>query len=293
MKIKLLSVLLSTCLIGTLHAQVPGGGFESWYSVLGIYEDPEGFVSDNAEGIPGSISCEKSTDAHSGDFAVKLITKENASGDVQDGGIVSGTLDIGTFTLTIGFPYTSRPNSFKGYYKHNPATAGDTAVITAQFTRGSLLGGDFELVGTAIFSSTTTVSEWTSFDADVLWLLTGDPDSALVAGQASYGKLGSVFFLDDLAFDDGGTGVTFLSNDKNIMVYPNPADDMINIATGKNLNDTYYVISTLDGSLIASNKILSSNESISITDLADGIYMVQVYSADAKLLSTDKVMVTH
>ena len=167
MKIKLLTLLLSALVISTLHAQVPNGGFENWTNVLGVFDDPDGYVSDNFEGIPGSISCEKSTDVHSGTYSAKLITKMTAGGAIQDGGIVSGSIDLATFAVTIGFPYTSRPSTFSGYYKHLPAVVGDSSVLSVEFTRGSLTGGDFELVGTAIFVTKPTVSDWTLFEADI------------------------------------------------------------------------------------------------------------------------------
>lgn len=293
MKKNLPTLILFTLIISSAWSQVPNGGFESWTNVLGMFEDPDGYVSDNVEGIPGSVSCEKSTDTHSGDFAVKLITKLNAEGDIQDGGIISASLDLVTFGLTIGFPYTERPNTFLGYYKHNPAVVGDSSVIYAEFTRGSVIAGDFELVGTATFSTIATVSEWTLFEADIFWLLAGNPDTAIIAGQASYGTLGSIFFLDDLAFDIEGIGVQFLNGDNNIIVYPNPANEIIHVATGTNIVNAYCVFTNLEGKLIETKKINSIEETISTEHLSEGIYFLQVFNSDGALLSSDKVIVTH
>ncbi len=293
MQKKLLTLTFIFLIIASLKAQVPNGGFENWSNVLGMFEDPDGYVSDNVEGIPGSVSCEKSTDTHSGDFAVKLITKMNMEGDIQDGGIVSATLDLVTFGLQIGFPFNTRPNTFMGYYKHSPAVVGDSAVIYAEFTRGSILSGDFELVGTAAFSTIATVSDWTLFEADIFWLLAGNPDTAIIAGQASYGTLGSIFFLDDLAFDGEEVGVHFLNGNNNIMVFPNPANEIIHIATGSDIRDAYCVFTNLEGQLIETKKIISIDETISTEHLTDGIYLLQVFNKTGELLSTDKVIVSH
>jgi len=111
--------------------------------------------------------------------------------------------------------------------------------------------------------------------------------------QAIYGTLGSIFYLDDLAFDDEEVAVHFLNGNNNIMVYPNPANETIHIATGSNVVDAYGVFTYLEVKLMETKNLTSIEETISSEHSSDGIYILQVFKTSGELFSPDKVIVAH
>src|ERR1700741_5233135 len=112
---------------------IPNGNFENWNTKS--FEDPlywacsndethgNGYVANNAE---------KTTDAKSGSFAIKLTTVTNgvdpAGGYFADGN--PGVPPQG------GMPYNQMPTGIKLWHKYN-IMPGDTGLILVQFKKNS------------------------------------------------------------------------------------------------------------------------------------------------------------
>lgn len=67
--------------------------------------------------------------------------------------------------------------------------------------------------------------------------------------------------------------------DKNIEIFPNPADDIINIEI-ENYNNTTIEIYSFSGKLIYSKEVSERIETIDISGYAKGIYLVKVMQAN-------------
>lgn len=124
--VTLISILLVT--VTLVRAQsTPNAGFESWTShssIMGSYDTPDsGWSCSNSQtSIIGIYSCYKSTSAHSGTYAIELITKSIGS---PFNVLVPGIATTGTIpssisgSITGGIAYTLRPDSITGWYKYS------------------------------------------------------------------------------------------------------------------------------------------------------------------------------
>lgn len=73
-----------------------------------------------------------------------------------------------------------------------------------------------------------------------------------------------------------------ITNNKNqILIFPNPAQNVINIDLSKKLNDNAHIeIYSLDEKLLLNNKITNTKQNISIINLKPGFYILKVYNSD-------------
>ena len=74
------------------------------------------------------------------------------------------------------------------------------------------------------------------------------------------------------------TGIESLNNNNNFSIYPNPANDVLNISIAKELDLTNAKISLVDisGRQVLSQQIKSTESSINIDFLPNGIYFYQI-----------------
>ncbi len=205
-KIILVSIVI-VCFIINSHAQnvVPNGNFEIWNNLS--YEDPTGTVTANGDMVRRynsnlSFLVTKSTDKHSGNFAVKLETKV-IEGDTSFGYCVFGqTAEEGPGG---GFPYTQKPDSIVGWYKSG-IVSGDSALILVWFKKNgvNVLEKSFFIKGTQSsykrFSFPLNIPAATIIDTVLIGFVSSDP---FTEGAA---KPGSWLLLDDITFV--GSGIT-------------------------------------------------------------------------------------
>ncbi len=192
-----------------IFSQIPNAGFENWTN-----GEPDGWVTDNAP--PTFIPITQSNSAHSGSSAMK--------GTVID---LFGTPVAPSFVSGpdgSGFPYTSHPGSFQGWYKLTSAgSGGDILEISVAFYKNDqAMGSAYVTVGDA--------ASYTQFSSDITWFSSDTPDSAVIVGVVANGgggtvNAGTTFYLDDLTFSaatavqaDENTALSF-DLDQN---YPNP-----------------------------------------------------------------------
>lgn len=115
------------CVAMAAHAwafgqSVPNAGFEEWAPRNSI-EDPVSWESYN---FGGHVSVTKTTDAHSGNYAVKCTTSRkssNGSEKVQKSGVTLGQLIGNTFEM--GMQLEKKPDSLVFWAKYTPASPDD------------------------------------------------------------------------------------------------------------------------------------------------------------------------
>ncbi len=185
----------------------------------------------------------------------------------------------------------SKPNPFEDFYNFPPSDN-----YSGNFSNG----GEYVLltdpVGNAVISFTySDMSPW-PVDADgtgnslnsVEVNPTGDPNlfSYWKASNANYG---TPFFDDTLDSIDKN-----LKNKPNLIIYPNPTDDLLSILIDPlNSSDEYNIkIYNLGGNLLYENLLIQGN-TISLREYAckPGIYIIKVESK--KYVFTQKLVVTY
>jgi plastocyanin len=72
------------------------------------------------------------------------------------------------------------------------------------------------------------------------------------------------------------TGITDNNLPPNFTIYPNPSDNLITIRTNNNMAGTQFFITDQTGRLVSNGKLVNDATSIDISQLASGIYLVQM-----------------
>jgi hypothetical protein len=280
MQRKWLLFLLITFLPITLFSQIPNAGFENWTN-----GEPDNWVTDNAP--PDFIPVTQSSSAHSGSSAMQ--------GTVLD---FSGFPIAPTFVSGPdgdGFPYTSRPGSFQGWYKLTSAgSGGDMLQITVGFYKnGQGIG--------AAFVTLSDAASYTQFSTDITWITADAPDSAIIVGLVGNGSgsvnAGTTFLLDDLTF----SGATAVQPDENkdlsfelAQNYPNPFNPTTTISytLPKSSFVTLKVYNLLGQEVaeLVNQDQFAGNHSVEFTgtDLPSGLYVYKI--AAGNFTQTRKMM---
>lgn len=192
--------------ISNINAQnIPNAGFENWTSTgFPSYENPNNWGTLNGStSIIGVYTTVKATgaDAHSGNSAIKLISKFISFANATAPGMATtGTINTNTQAVEGGFVYTQRPHALTGWYKANPQS-GDNGSIEIKLWKR--VGGVEEEIGTATFSIFNQVSTYTRFVLPINYTSANTPDSARIILFSSNGAnavQNSELIVDDLAF---------------------------------------------------------------------------------------------
>jgi hypothetical protein len=79
-----------------------------------------------------------------------------------------------------------------------------------------------------------------------------------------------------------GVGI-FSNNETSINIWPNPVKETLNLSAGDQpLNGTYQVVNLL-GEIMLQGRLSGSKTSIQTSDLAVGLYMIQIHSSEGIL----------
>ncbi|WP_339614541.1 T9SS type A sorting domain-containing protein, partial [uncultured Winogradskyella sp.] len=104
---------------------------------------------------------------------------------------------------------------------------------------------------------------------------------------SNYGSPAFVGFAE-VAFSGtpSALGVSDFTLSDAISLYPNPATDVIKIKNISDLKLEGIRIYDINGRLVAHHKVrdTSNNQSINVSELASGIYMLQIYSNQANTI---------
>lgn len=209
-------------LCGSLSAQdqLDNPGFEEWEDLPSAEaSEPLHWSSLKDSDDPGltafaPVVCFKTTDAHSGEYAVELNNVQSiivANGVVTNGRIHPDIVAAKAYTYTdpedpkYNQPFTSRPDSIVGWYKYAPV-GNDTIQVKVSLHKGFGKQPDPDSlenwIGIADFRSTMdTEDQWMRFSAPFRYTSDEVPEFALVV-ITSGGKMaptaGSVAKFDDL-----------------------------------------------------------------------------------------------
>ncbi|HEX3023759.1 MAG TPA: T9SS type A sorting domain-containing protein [Chitinophagaceae bacterium] len=258
---------------------LPYGGFEEWGRPI---EHPCNFMMWGAYEVV--LDCnvtnplQKTTDAHTGMYAMKAITYVNPYEDNNDGIIGSGTYGDIVNDEETKFPCTTKNGIFTGWYKYIPALADTAHIDLILFKSGNQVG----IVGKDLYAASTyTVFSLTYNCNDI-------PDSAQIRFNTSNNRVaknvGSVLYLDDLSI----TGSTFVSHairaakPAHLTVKLNTLSECISISGI--IKSTQVNISDLTGKIYF-NKKINDDETIKCAHLPSGVYIVSAYSGSSSTIT--------
>lgn len=263
---------------------IPNGGFENW-TLAGPAESVDGWA-----GTPGVT---KSTDFHSGSFAVQVESSIftnpiTMTQDTLPGAVNTGVQGTGPGTGVRGFAFTGRPDSIIGWYKYTPV-GNDLPVFNVVLSKWNTTTSSAEVISNSMFMGTAQ-SVYTRFSFPIEYLTTTIPDSANVELMSSNSQpnnvvLGSVLLVDDVSFVyNTPAGISTISaNENGISIYPNPTSEKLFVKFATSTQST-YTVSVLDAMGRSKLEISDTdlNSGIDISSFQKGTYFIQLVDNQTK-----------
>lgn len=189
-------ILISLTSTANNTEQLPNGGFETWQDE----NNAEGWNSLSIEFLFFSIYfAEQTTDAASGEFAVKLET-ESVAGFTEVPGLISlGDFDLENLVPTGGIPFSGRPSALSFSYKYFPVND-DMMGSFLLLTRWNETTQKRDTIGGTIFSNPMKINDYERITLPIVYFSDLIPDTINV-GFASSSILpqdGSTLFVDSV-----------------------------------------------------------------------------------------------
>ena len=322
MKKLLLSFIISSTSIFAF-TQSPTMNFETWTGT-GTQIEPLGWVSDNeVTGFPfsnpQSVFKATSPDVHGGTYALK-VTSVNMTYNPAPTKIPNpvGLAAIGIVTLSppglkFGFPNTVRPNSVSFWYKYAPTSSGDLGGFMITLTKWNTSVGKRDTIASGMWTTTSTVSAYTMQSVTLTYFLPTTPDTmSLIFSSTNVfnsnktlcmncGKAGSTLWVDDITFsgsNNGSNGLNEILTSNGVILYPNPANEIVNITIDANDAVTAIVYDAI-GRIITSsstfeeliNSIVRKSAIINTSNLAVGLNSYSVLDKSGNILRTGKLSI--
>ena len=312
MKKHLLIALFISFSIGSIAQQPENFSFEQW-EMVGFenqFDEPVDWSSlktsepDNLANVSPEVMF-KTTDAHTGSFAVRLINK-SVFGIVANGIITNGRI-LADFNPDLGnthtdpddsqwnTPFTDRPDSLVGYYKYI-SVDGDAPQLQALLHTGfASMPQPDSLNWIALAKanlSDQNVSEWTRFSIPFEYYLDIDPEFILFnfsSGKGLDAIAGSEMWIDDigLVYNVDGIDEKKAENLLKAYGYENTiVADLTRFGMGTSFEISIY---DLTGKLVKSRS-LESGSKYEINDFQPGLYICSFQDSDG-LVITKKVVV--
>lgn len=296
-KIILFFALTSISTISLIAQQdsLKNGSFEKWSVISGAYEDPDFFYSLNFLVQFGfDETTLKSTDAHSGSFAAKLVSKSSSFGAIP--GLLCSNFMFDqngnpVFEKNL-IPFNSRPIALEFYFKYFPQV-GDSALSQIVLTKWNSTLSKRDTIGLANWAFADSVNSYTKAWLKFNYLSTEIPDSMGFIFVSSFDGfnpiVGSILFLDDLQFTYNGVGLNEITDQEKIIVYPNPAKDFIQIINSN--ENSILRIYDLTGKLCVEQKRINEQTKFKLENLNEGIYFVVITDKKNEIKLNQKLVI--
>lgn len=222
-------------------------------------------------------------------FCPKMMSSELTLGEQPiflPGVVGAMTVIIDKQTANFGRPFTSRPQSLKGFMKYEPVD-GDSASIFVEVYKSDAEGR--RIIGKVEKKFKEAIEDWTEFELNLRYQSDEVPDSisVLFVSSAGYnfddlfackGSIGSTLWVDeceftyDMANEDGSFAI-------DSKVYPSPAVNEINITVAK---ASRMEIFDAAGKLQMVRELVEGENTIDVSSLKSGMYTYRL-SKDTKI----------
>lgn len=277
------------------QTEIPNASFEDWTSATN-YDNPNNWTTLNvlaALGAPAVAS--KSTDAVSGNFALKLETVSFFGNKIPGlcylGEYEINLLDPASGTL-FGKPFTGRPSRLVGAYKYVPV-GNDVGGVSLQLWRTNPATGKRDTIGQATLTAETTTG-YQNFDLPIEYTATDAPDSIsiVIVSSANEGQyqVGSAIYVDDLQLVYDPLGIN-TSDALAASVYPNPATNQLHIIAQQiGINGSQLLLYDVVGKLVLQQALSNDDTMVSVANLPAGVYWYVLQSPNSNF-KTGKVFI--
>ena len=287
--------LFAVSIDGLWAQATPNAGFETWTTTgFPSYASATGWDSPNSQtALVGSFVCVKATgaDVHSGNAAVKLITKHifttDAPGIVTTGKLPTASGD----PITGGISYTLRPDSIVGWYKYTPA-GGDNGFFKLYLFGAAAGNADTVAVGT-FRTPTTTVGAYTRFTAPIVYYSANAvANSMWVISSSKNGDsavVGSILFADDMDIIINPVGIKEQTM-SDIVITPNPVADRVMIKNTSG-SKVVFILTDVTGRKVAEERVEGVTSFMDVHALPVGLYSYSLTNDNTQAIRTGKLII--
>lgn len=262
----------------------PNTDFETWTAEESL--EPAGWWTPNFVLINQTPCVTQSTDAHSGQFALRIENVVTSYGDTL-GFATNGYFGNDNFNGGMGI--IQNPVKVSGYYKYAPS-GNDTAlagIFISKFdpTFGVSVNLDSMLIKLPAASSYTyfelplNYNGWPVADTLNITFASGNfqNDSSLLVP-------GSVLLIDDLEVFYNPVSVQEFSFENAFQVYPNPAQNVLNIKLERNAGSQIFKLFDSKGTLVFEGNCHYQDGTIATLDISQipqGLYLYQIQNTQS------------
>jgi hypothetical protein len=301
---------------GTSQSTLPNGNFNDWVWTVhtthaggGFYEPGGGFFKSlnilDTIATPPGLTCLRSTDVHTGEFAALLTTQQIAILQILIPGVV-GTLSLNWDILnaTLGVPYTypAKASSFQGWYKMTPKY-NDSAAAVILLSKWNSTTHKRDTIGSKRLVFKGTVSTYTYFEAAVEYKnpnILPDSITILLMSSAGYntqnmlgsvGRVGTQAWFDDITLTDVNGFRYQLMPEIDVKLYPNPATDLLVVELGELVKNGQFLVYSLDGKQLDVTPLSNLQNEVSVSSLPPGTYYYKVSDGKSILNSGSFIVI--
>ncbi len=296
-------ILMLVALQGRVAAQnnpqLVNPGFEDWNKrSLSYHEDPVSWFTLSPlkqYGYPST--CVKTTDAHSGNYAILLETKAGPFSDIP-GILTSGNM-LGAdnqpdFDHNF-IPFNGRPSALHFWFKSTPAL-NDSVLCSIVLTKWNSTTMQRDTVAELYWQNKQVITTYTETSASFIYYSSEIPDSMSFLFSTSTDAyspvVGSRLFVDDLFFVYNPS--TFVQNNPEsgqINFFPNPTHESITITHQLKQADLH--IFDVNGNEVFTLPYIVSGSPVSVNQLKKGVYLMALTNEYGIIVLKSNLIVTY
>lgn len=268
-------ILLNITSIATKAQSIPNGGFENWSTTGGKTSPDSGWVTTDGQGFNCTpLSSGKSTEKSSGSSSILTQTSNCTLTGLQEGWAMCT------------FPVNKRPDSLVFMYKSEHPNTNDSGYVIANFYKNT--SGISKQIGSITYNIKGTQNTFKRVAVAIKYTTADIPDTAMLTLSSDWSSkpvIGNKIWFDDLKFSSKSTSnvETTATEEKQFIVYPQPANDKIFIKQQNGLNtDMSITILDISGRTMMKQNVTETSNSqaeIDITQLVSGIYFYTIETA--------------
>jgi hypothetical protein len=304
---KTLLSLLFIAFAASLSAQdIPNASFENWVPYANGEYPSSWTTSDSISyNYNGGNNVTKGTDPYDGSFSMHLKSVQIQVGPFQvtgpgiaTNGLINFNSSTFTFEFSGGSPDTVRSRFLVGSFKYAPTNTNDSGFIRVILLKDSVGIKDTIAQGMSMFAG--NVGSYTPFSTILYYNdYRRQPDTCLIIIQSSKGindpniGIGTELVVDSLGFE-GTVGVNELSDAiTNVNIFPTPASNQLVIDVDLKYNTSLnYSIFDLNGRIVLSAHMNSAKETVNVSSLAPGNYLLKLSDNNRKTLYAKNISIS-
>ena len=272
-----ISLLFPFCSAFLCTAQLVNPGFEEWSNTSGVNE-PVGWTTFNSLGdIFGVTFAEQGQPGAVGNSFLRMTANDLDEGSPLSSIVVFGNADEGHD----GFPWTTRPGTFRGQHRFYPQ-GDDEAQIIVAFYRWDVATQAREGLGGGYLSTDVNTPNWTAFNVPITFYAEGIPDTvsiSFISGGGETPQAGTIFDVDDIGFDGEFTGIAEQEMASVLRVSPSPTVDRLWWSRDGVSDASTWQVCDLQGRTVAQGNAVGAHGSVDVSTLAQGGYVLRLVTS--------------